>query len=120
MNSPVSRSSRAGPTGHESFAFPAGQGRDSFALDGGWRLTPQSITPTGGSAQVRLNYHAKQVRMVLSGTGTVTYRAGGRTRTIHAAGTPDSHQLLSTPDDRSGTLTVTVGKGVQAYSFTFG
>ena len=106
--------------GYKSFAFPSGQGKDSFALDGAWRLTPQSITPAGDAGQVRLNYHAKQVRMVLSGTGTVTYRAGGQTRTIHVAGTPDSRQLLSTPDTRTGTLTVTVGKGVQAYSFTFG
>jgi cytochrome c biogenesis protein CcdA/thiol-disulfide isomerase/thioredoxin len=106
--------------GDKSFDFPADQPEDSFALDGGWRLTPQSITPTGTSAQVRLNYRAKQVRMVLSGTGTVTFQSGGRTRTIDVAGTPDSHQLLSTPDTRAGTLTVTVGKGVQAYSFTFG
>lgn len=58
--------------------------------------------------------------MVLSGTGTVTYTTGDTTRTIEVDGTPDSYRLLSTKDIEAGTLTVTVGQGVQAYSFTFG
>ncbi len=106
--------------GDRSFTLPAGQPADSFALDGDWTLTSQHITPTGRSGRIRLNYHAKQVRMVLSGSGTVTYRAGGRTRTARVSGTPDSYRLLSTPDTESGTVDVTVGAGVQAYSFTFG
>jgi cytochrome c biogenesis protein CcdA/thiol-disulfide isomerase/thioredoxin len=106
--------------GDKSFAFPGDQAKDSFALDGRWRLTPQNITPTGEAGQVRLNYRAKEVRMVLSGSGTVTYEAGGKTRTVAVTGTPNSYQLLSTPDIRTGSVAVTVGKGVQAYSFTFG
>jgi cytochrome c biogenesis protein CcdA/thiol-disulfide isomerase/thioredoxin len=106
--------------GDKSFTFPDDQAKDTFALDGGWRLTPQSITPTGGSAQVRLNYHAKQIRMVLAGSGTVTFTTDGATKTLRVTGTPNSYQLLSTRDIDSGTVTVTVGKGVQAYSFTFG
>jgi cytochrome c biogenesis protein CcdA/thiol-disulfide isomerase/thioredoxin len=106
--------------GDKTFDYPTQQPADSFTLNGNWRLTPQSITPTGRSAQVRLTYRAKQVRMVLSGTGTVTYHTGGQTRTIHVAGTPNSHQLLTTPTSTTGTLTATISKGVQAYSFTFG
>lgn len=106
--------------GDRDFSFPAKQARDSFALDGAWTLTSQNITPTGDSGQVRLNYRAKEVRMVLSGNGTVTYTVGDRTRTIDVTGTPNSYQLLSTQDIQAGTVTVTVGTGVQAYSFTFG
>jgi cytochrome c biogenesis protein CcdA/thiol-disulfide isomerase/thioredoxin len=106
--------------GDKSFAFPSGQAKDSFALDGGWRLTPQSITPTTDTGQVRLNYRAKQVRMVLSGQGTVTYQANGQTRTVKVSGTPNSYPLLSTSDTKAGSVVVTVGKGVTAYSFTFG
>jgi cytochrome c biogenesis protein CcdA/thiol-disulfide isomerase/thioredoxin len=106
--------------GDKSFALPGDQAKDSFALEGGWRLTPQSITPTSETGQVRLNYRAKQVRMVLSGQGTVTYQANGQTKTIHVSGTPNSYPLLTTPATKAGSVTVTVGKGVAAYSFTFG
>jgi thiol-disulfide isomerase/thioredoxin/small neutral amino acid transporter SnatA (MarC family) len=106
--------------GDRTFAFPRAQEKDTFALAGGWTLTSQHITPTARPAQVRLNYRAKEVRMVLSGSGTVTYTAGGVTRTVQVTGTPDSYRLLSTRDIETGTITATVGKGVQAYSFTFG
>jgi len=106
--------------GERAFDFPGDQPKDSFALAGGWTLSTQHITPTGPSGQVRLAYRAREVRMVLSGAGTVTYEAGGRTRTIRVAGTPDSYELLSTQDIAAGTVTVTVGAGVRAYSFTFG
>jgi cytochrome c biogenesis protein CcdA/thiol-disulfide isomerase/thioredoxin len=106
--------------GDKTFALPGDQAKDTFALDGGWRLTPQSITPTSDTGQVRLNYRAKQVRMVLSGQGTVTYQANGQTKTIHVSGTPDSYALLTTPATKAGSVTVAVGKGVAAYSFTFG
>jgi hypothetical protein len=106
--------------GDKSFTLPVDQPRNSFALDGDWRLTPQHITPNGATAKVRLDYRAKEVRMVLSGKGKVTYTAGASARTIDVDGTPDSYQLLSTQDIESGVVTVTVGKGVQAYSFTFG
>jgi cytochrome c biogenesis protein CcdA/thiol-disulfide isomerase/thioredoxin len=106
--------------GDREFSFPGEQPGDSFALDGAWTLTSQHISPTGGQGRVRLNYRAKEVRMVLSGSGTVTYESGGRTRTITVTGTPNSYQLVSTKDIGAGTVTVTVGTGVQAYSFTFG
>jgi len=99
-----------------TFGFPARQQRDSFALDGDWTLATQHITPTGPGARVRLNYRAKEVRMVLSGTGTVT--VGGTVVTV--SGTPRSYRLVSTRDVRAGSLTATVSAGVQAYSFTFG
>jgi cytochrome c biogenesis protein CcdA/thiol-disulfide isomerase/thioredoxin len=107
-------------SGDRSFAFPDKQGKDSFALAGGWTLTSQHITPTTGKGQVRLNYRAKEVRMVLSGAGAVTYQAGDTTRTFEVNGTPNSYQLLSTQDIATGTVTVTLPPGVQAFSFTFG
>ena len=107
-------------SGDKSFAFPDDQSKDSFALDGDWRLTPQNITPTGPTGEVRLNYRAKEVRMVLSGKGTVTYTAAGQTKVVTVDGTPNSYRLLSTRDIQPGTMTLAVGKGVQAYSFTFG
>jgi cytochrome c biogenesis protein CcdA/thiol-disulfide isomerase/thioredoxin len=106
--------------GAKTFAFPTPQPKDSFALNGDWTLTSQNITPTSSPAEVKLDYHAKEVRMVLSGNGTVTYTQNGQTKTIQVTGTPNSYQLLSTPDTTAGIIDVTVGTGVQAFSFTFG
>jgi hypothetical protein len=107
-------------TGDRAFSFPDEQPKDTFALDGAWTLSSQHITPTGDNGQVRLNYRAKEVRMVLSGNGTVTYKSGDRTRTITVTGTPNSYRLVSTKDIQAGNVTVTVDRGVQAFSFTFG
>ncbi|MEU0879493.1 cytochrome c biogenesis protein DipZ [Lentzea sp. NPDC005914] len=107
-------------SGEKTFQFPENQGTDTFALAGGWKLDTQSITPTGSSAQIKLNYRAKEVRMVLSGKGTVTIQNYGRTRTIEVDGTPNSYQLVTAQQIQGGSLTATVGSGVQAFSFTFG
>jgi cytochrome c biogenesis protein CcdA/thiol-disulfide isomerase/thioredoxin len=106
--------------GDRSFAFPREQAANTFALAGGWTLTSQHITPASASAQVRLDYRAKEVRMVLAGHGTVRYTAGDTTRTVDVSGRPGSYRLLSTRDVERGTVTVTVSRGVQAYAFTFG
>lgn len=108
--------------GAKTFTYPAQQPQDTFVLNGDWPLTSQHITPTASTGQVKLDYHAKEVRMVLSGSGsgTVTYTAKGQTKTIQVNGTPNSYQLLSTQDIEAGTVDVTVGAGVQAFSFTFG
>ncbi|MGO1050259.1 cytochrome c biogenesis protein DipZ [Crossiella sp. CA198] len=107
-------------SGEKSFVFPANQPKDSFALEGDWTLTSQHITPVKEQGRIRLDYRAKEVRMVLSGSGTVSYESNGVTKTIRVDGTPNSYQLLSTKDITEGRVTVTVGAGVQAYSFTFG
>ncbi len=93
---------------------------DTFVLQGDWTLTSQNITPTGAGGEIKLNYRAKEVRMVLTGNGTVTYTAKGQTKTVQVNGTPDSYRLLSTQDIEAGAIDVTVGPGVQAFSFTFG
>ncbi len=107
-------------SGQKSFQFPENQPADSFALAGDWTLDTQSITPAEQPRQIRLNYRAKEVRMVLSGKGTVTIEQNGQTKTIQVDGTPNSYQLLATQQVRGGSLTATVSPGVQAFSFTFG
>lgn len=107
-------------SGDKSFQFPENQGGDSFALSGQWTLTSQHITPTSGSGRIKLNYRAKEVRMVLSGKGTVTVELNGQTKTIEVDGTPNSYRLLATQQVQGGSLTATVSPGVEAFSFTFG
>lgn len=104
----------------EAFSYPAKLAPDVFALDGAWKLDGQFITPREESANIRLNYHAKEVRMVLAGEGTVTLMANGKTTTIQVSGTPKSYKLVKLSGSEVGQLEVRVGEGVQAYSFTFG
>jgi len=107
-------------SGTQTFSLPEKQAANSFALEGGWNVGTQSITPSAAPATIRLSYTAKVVQMVLSGTGDVTVERDGKKQTVHVSGVPNARQLLSTTDTGSGTLTVTVPQGVTAYSFTFG
>jgi cytochrome c biogenesis protein CcdA/thiol-disulfide isomerase/thioredoxin len=103
-----------------SFTVPATLPANSFALDGEWTLGTQSVSPASGSADIALNYTAREVRMVLAGNGTVTYTQDGVRKSITVSGTPQSYRLVSTGDLASGSLTVTIESGIQAFSFTFG
>ena len=106
----------------KQFSFPSNQKKNTFALDGDWTVDFQDATPAGDSGRIRLEYTATQeVRMVLGGSGTIRYSVdGGPTRTLKVSGAPDSYRLLTLSGSKSGTIEVTVPKGVEAYSFTFG
>ncbi|WP_431803258.1 cytochrome c biogenesis protein CcdA [Microbacterium sp. bgisy203] len=116
----------AGPdayrAGERTYAFPAEQAGDTFALEGPWRVETQFATPSGESpAGIRLHYRAGEVRMVMAGSGQVqvTDADGARTR-IEVSGTPRSYEVVAPGGNRDGTLTVEVAPGVEVYSFTFG
>ncbi|MFZ4893557.1 cytochrome c biogenesis protein DipZ [Plantibacter sp. Mn2098] len=105
----------------KDFTLPKSQAKDSFALDGAWDLQTQYVTPTDDTAKIRLEYTGNEVRMVLAGTGTVNYTVNGKAqKPIEVSGTPNSYELLKTKSSGSGTIEVTLPKGLQAYSFTFG
>ncbi|WP_426515580.1 cytochrome c biogenesis protein DipZ [Diaminobutyricibacter sp. McL0618] len=106
-------------SGAAEFALPAKQPANSFALQGGWDVGTQSITPSADAASIRLDYSAKVVQIVLSGTGDVQIERNGKTTTVHVDGVPNGRTLVS-DGSGAGTLTVRIPKGVQAYSFTFG
>ncbi|RZU63964.1 cytochrome c biogenesis protein CcdA [Microterricola gilva] len=104
------------------FRLPSEQPADSFALGGQWTLGTQSIeaAPGTGNGEIRLNYTAAEVRMVLAGSGTVTVNVNGERSSIEVSGVPRSYELLGTDAVATGALTVTLPPGVQAFSFTFG
>jgi cytochrome c biogenesis protein CcdA/thiol-disulfide isomerase/thioredoxin len=105
--------------GTATFSYPTKQAASTFALKGKWDLTFNGIIPKG-SSDIRLNYKAAEVRMVLGGTGDISYTVGGAKHTIHVSGDPKSYEILKTAGNDSGTLTMNVGPGVTAYSYTFG
>ena len=106
--------------GTSSYEFPAEQAADTFSLDGRWRAAAQAISPDGGPARLRLRYQGRQVNLVVSGEGDITYTTGGERRTVRVSGIPNSIELVSTQDTREGTLELEADEGLSLYSFTFG
>ena len=106
--------------GTSSYTFPDKQDADTFSLDGTWNVSAQSISPDGGPARLRLRYQGRQVNLVASGEGDITYTTGGEKRTIHVSGVPNSIELVSTEETQEGTLDLEAGEGLSLYSFTFG
>ncbi len=115
----------AGPTrysaGEGTYSFPADQGADTFALAGVWRVETQYATPADADARIRLDFHASEVRVVLGGSGEVRVRLdGGAQWVIDVYGTPRSYALADGVAGGQHVLELTVSRGVEAYSFTFG
>lgn len=106
--------------GTATFDFPATLAADSFALRGLWKLDYQGATAQSDADTIALNYHARNVYMVVGGTGTVTVTRDGVTTAIPVSGPPNMHQIVANDEDGSGHLEVALSKGLQAFSFTYG
>jgi cytochrome c biogenesis protein CcdA/thiol-disulfide isomerase/thioredoxin len=106
--------------GTRNFAIPAQLPDDSFALRGAWALDYQGITAQGGDNAITLNYHARNVYLVVGGTGTVTVTRDGKSTTIPVSGPPNMRQIVTDDEDGAGSLEVSLSKGLQAFSFTYG
>jgi thiol-disulfide isomerase/thioredoxin len=107
-------------SGVNTYRFPSDQAKDTFALEGDWELGFQNATPVGEAGSIRLNYTAREVRMVLGGEGTVKLTVDGVTTELGVSGTPNSYPLIPLGALSSDSLIVEISPGVEAYSFTFG
>jgi cytochrome c biogenesis protein CcdA/thiol-disulfide isomerase/thioredoxin len=106
--------------GPATFNYPPAQPADTFALSGPWSLDYQGAAPDSDDSRIRLNYHAKNVYVVVGGTGTVTVTRDGKSTTLPVDGPPMSHQVLAADQATTGTLEVRPSRGLQVYSFTYG
>ena len=108
-------------TGVQStYHLPTSVAPGFYALGGAWTATAQSIH-AGPNAALELNFHAKDVYLVLGGTGTVTQALDGvPLPTIHVRGFPTLYKLVSLPSTSSGLLDLHFNGSVAAYDFTFG
>ena len=106
--------------GQANFAFPPTLPDDSFALQGPWTLDYQGATADSDTSSIELNYHAKNVYIVVGGTGSLTVTRDGKTTTVPISGPPTSHQIATGNDMARGLLDVHSSKGLQVFSFTFG
>ncbi|CAN5490668.1 cytochrome c biogenesis protein DipZ [soil metagenome] len=106
--------------GEAVFAYPATLAEDSFALRGPWSLDYQGATSGSDDSGIELNYHAKDVYLVVGGTGTITVRRDGRTQTIPISGPPTLRQIVDAENIERGHLELQFSQGLQAFSFTYG
>ncbi|HEX5497531.1 MAG TPA: cytochrome c biogenesis protein DipZ [Mycobacteriales bacterium] len=103
-----------------AYRFPASLTPDTFALSGTWTDRSEAAT-AGAGAKLELSFQARDVYLVLGGTGTVTVRVNGTTTSVlHVTGVPRLYTLAHTATARRGLLTLDVTPGVAAYDFTFG
>ncbi len=94
--------------------------QDMYAYAGNWSVGSESAT-AGQGAQLLLRFEARDVYLVLGGTGTVGVSVNGQhTRTIGISGEPRLYQLVGPGLYQQSLLTLTVSPGIQAYDFTFG
>jgi cytochrome c biogenesis protein CcdA/thiol-disulfide isomerase/thioredoxin len=106
--------------GDVSFTYPATLADDTFALTGPWTLDYQGATARAADSAVQLNYHAKNVYLVVGGQGTVTVVRDGKTQVIPISGPPTSHQIVAGDQAARGNVEVRFSPGLQAFSFTYG
>ncbi|ORB74028.1 cytochrome c biogenesis protein DipZ [Mycobacterium scrofulaceum] len=121
----VERAGNYGGTGEykagtATFDYPASLPGDKFALHGRWKLDDQGATADSEDAAVRLNYTAKDVYVVVGGTGALTVTRGGKTTTTPIGGPPTLHQIVADTDAHADQLDMRVSPGLQVFSFTFG
>ena len=101
------------------YAFPDSLPRDNLSYAGEWTIADERAV-AGRAARLRLHFHARDVYIVLGGTGRVRVLVDGR-----PAGTlrVDSNRLYTIVEGsraRDALLELRFSVGVEAYSFTFG
>lgn len=106
--------------GTQTFRYPPSLAADSFALSGPWALDYQGATATGDDSAIKLNYHAKDIYVVVGGTGTLTVTRDGKATSVPIDGPPTSHPIVADPRQSSGAIEVRPSKGLQIFSFTYG
>jgi cytochrome c biogenesis protein CcdA/thiol-disulfide isomerase/thioredoxin len=106
--------------GTHTYDFPTQLADDRFALRGPWALDYQGLTAQADGATIRLNYHARNVYLVVGGTGTVHVSRDGTTTDVPVSGPPNMRQIVADDTDGAGSIDISLTKGLQAFSLTYG
>ena len=103
-----------------TYQAPASIPQDEYAYNGEWSIGSESAT-AGQGAMLSLRYRARDVYLVLGGSGTIKVSVDGvQTRAIVVGGVPRLYQLVGSDSYQQRLLSLAVSPGVQAYDFTFG
>ena len=106
--------------GSARFTYPARLPDDTFSYNGDWTLDYQGATADTPGSSIELNYRARNVYLVVGGTGTVTVTRDGESRQIPVSGPPTLRQIVGDDEVRRGLVEVQLSQGLQAFSFTYG
>lgn len=107
---------------------------DQVALNGSWLVSAESVTSQAAGAELRLNFRAKQVYLVMSAEspGSVTVLLDGkplpgqeRSKDMNEKGEIQVHEsrmytILDLKEIGRHVLTLHVPPGISLYAFTFG
>jgi cytochrome c biogenesis protein CcdA/thiol-disulfide isomerase/thioredoxin len=103
-----------------AYKFPATPVLGTFGLSGTWTINSEEAT-AGPAARLELSYLAKDVYLVLSGTGTLRVENNGKlSKIVMVGGLPRLYTLFKSPTQSLGQLIISASPGVEAYDFTFG
>jgi hypothetical protein len=72
------------------------------------------------NSSIEVNYHARNVYLVVGGTGTVSVTRDGESKQIQVSGPPTLRQIAADDEVTRNTLEVQLSQGLQAFSFTYG
>ncbi|AGB22758.1 cytochrome c biogenesis protein [Mycobacterium sp. JS623] len=106
--------------GATTYEYPTRLPDDTFAYKGDWKLDYQGATANAAHSSIELNYRARNVYLVIGGTGTVTVTRDGESMQIPVSGPPALRQIAADDEVNRNTLEVQLSQGLQAFSFTFG
>ena len=103
-----------------TYEFPSSITVGEYGLSGRWTIGFEEST-AGADARLELDFKAKDVYLVLGGSGTLSLALDGRALgTINVSGIPRLYTLVSGPSEQTGLLVLTASPAVEAYDFTFG
>jgi thiol-disulfide isomerase/thioredoxin len=94
--------------------------RDHLAYAGPWRVEGERVVASGLGARLRLQFHARDVHLVLGGRGTVGVSVDGRRRRTVRVTEDRLYTLVRLPKVSERLLELSFSQGVEAYAFTFG
>jgi hypothetical protein len=110
--------SELAPNRFERYRFPASLAQNGLAYAGSWKVEAERAV-AGPGARLRFHFVARNVYLVLGGTGTVQVLVDGKPeRTVRV----DTYRLytLRSGDYQDALLELRFSPGVEAYAFTFG
>lgn len=111
--------SRIHPDADTDYRLPERLSQNELAYGGRWRVEAQRIVARR-DARLRLDYHARDVYLVLGGRGAVRVLVDGRLRRTIEVRAQKLYTLVSERRLRDGLLELRFDPGVEAYAFTFG
>jgi cytochrome c biogenesis protein CcdA/thiol-disulfide isomerase/thioredoxin len=105
--------------GEHAYTFPRGLEGDELAFGGVWTVEGErAVAGLGGALRIR--YRARDVHLVLTGTGTVEVRVDGAPeRRVRVAG-DRLYTLVRRPSLARHLLELRLTPGLAVYAFTFG